>query len=86
MNYITIILNQANIRQREIQEELNVLRLAEKKENSKLKELEIESRIYENLKLEISISKRYKNINADIEELFSIGLIGLVKAAQKFDE
>lgn len=86
MNNLTLILKQASLRQREIQKEINMLKLVGQDENSRLRELTIESRINENLKLVIKISEKFEGIDKDVEELFAIGLVGLVKAAQKFDE
>lgn len=41
--------------------------------------------INHNLKLVLSIVKRYKNRNVDLDDLFQVGCIGLIKAIDNFD-
>lgn len=86
MDKLSLVLHQARVRQLEVQKEINMLKLAGQNNDQKLRELLTEARINENLKLVIKISGKFKNYNTDDDELFSIGLVGLVKAAQAFDE
>lgn len=86
MDKLSLVLHQARVRQLEVQKEINMLKLAGQNNDQKLRELLTEARINENLKLVIKISGKFKNYNTDDDELFAIGLVGLVKAAQAFDE
>ena len=62
-----------------IEEEKNVmLRLSEGDENAK------EQLIVHNLRLVVYIAKKFENTNVNIEDLISIGTIGLIKAVNTF--
>ena len=38
-----------------------------------------------NLKLVLSILKRFKNYNENLDDLFQVGCVGLIKAIDNFD-
>lgn len=62
-----------------VEEEKNVmLRLSEGDENAK------EQLIVHNLRLVVYIAKKFENTNVNIEDLISIGTIGLIKAVNTF--
>ena len=42
--------------------------------------------IEHNLRLVVYIAKKFENTNVDIEDLISVGTIGLIKAVNSFDE
>ena len=68
---------------------LPVLTAKEKRELfEKIKQGDAEARqkfIYGNLRLVLSILKRFNNRNENIDDLFQIGCIGLIKAVENFD-
>lgn len=68
---------------------LPVLSAKEKQELfEKIKQGDMEARqrfIYGNLRLVLSILKRFSNRNENIDDLFQIGCIGLIKAVENFD-
>ncbi len=68
---------------------LPVLSAKEKRELfEKIKQGDMEARqrfIYGNLRLVLSILKRFGNRNENIDDLFQIGCIGLIKAVENFD-
>ena len=56
-----------------------IKRLAEKDERAKNELIE------RNLRLVVYIAKKFDNTNVDIEDLISVGTIGLIKAVNSFD-
>ncbi len=62
-------------------EYIRLLREGEGEESRRAKEILIER----NLRLVAHIAKKYQNANEDMEDLISIGCIGLIKAVDTFD-
>ncbi len=60
---------------------IQVLQKGEGKEAARAKEILIER----NLRLVAHIAKKYQNVDEDMEDLISIGTIGLIKAISSFD-
>lgn len=60
---------------------IQVLQKGNSKEAAKAKEILIER----NLRLVAHIAKKYQNVDEDMEDLISIGTIGLIKAISSFD-
>lgn len=60
---------------------LNLLQTGEDAERSDAKELLIEH----NLRLVAHIAKKYQNVDEEMEDMISIGTIGLIKAIDSFD-
>ncbi len=62
-------------------EYIRLLQEGSKEEASRAKEILIER----NLRLVAHIVKKYQNVDEDMEDLISIGCIGLIKAVESFD-
>ena len=60
---------------------IEALQKENKEEAAKAKEILIER----NLRLVAHIAKKYQNVEEDMEDLISIGTIGLIKAVDTFD-
>ena len=60
---------------------IRLLREGSSKEAAAAKEVLIER----NLRLVAHIAKKYQNVEEDMEDLISIGTIGLIKAVDTFD-
>lgn len=60
---------------------IQVLREGDSREAAKAREILIER----NLRLVAHIAKKYQNVDEDMEDLISIGTIGLIKAISSFD-
>lgn len=60
---------------------LNLLQTGEDAERSDAKEILIEH----NLRLVAHIAKKYQNVDEEMEDMISIGTIGLIKAIDSFD-
>lgn len=60
---------------------INAMQKGNAKEAAKAKEILIEH----NLRLVAHIAKKYQNVDEDMEDLISIGTIGLIKAISSFD-
>ena len=60
---------------------IRVLKEGNSEEVSEAKEILIER----NLRLVAHIAKKYQNVDEDMEDLISIGTIGLIKAVGSFD-
>lgn len=54
-------------------------------EDESLKKLARDTLIIRNLRLVAHIAKKYQNVDEDMEDLISIGTIGLIKAIESFD-
>ena len=61
------------------EEKMYIEKLAEHDENAKSKLIE------HNLRLVVYISKRFENSGVDLDDLISVGAIGLIKAVQSFN-
>lgn len=62
-------------------EYIRLLQEGSKEEADRAKEILIER----NLRLVAHIAKKYQNVDEDMEDLISIGCIGLIKAVESFD-
>lgn len=62
-------------------EYIRLLQEGSEEEASRAKEILIER----NLRLVAHIAKKYQNVDEDMEDLISIGCIGLIKAVESFD-
>ncbi len=60
---------------------IQVLQKGSSREAAKAREILIER----NLRLVAHIAKKYQNVDEDLEDLISIGTIGLIKAISSFD-
>lgn len=60
---------------------IQILKTGNSKEAARAKEILIER----NLRLVAHIAKKYQNVDEDMEDLISIGTIGLIKAISSFD-
>lgn len=54
-------------------------------DDESLKKLARDTLIIRNLRLVAHIAKKYQNVDEDMEDLISIGTIGLIKAIESFD-
>ena len=60
---------------------IQILKTGDSKEAARAREILIER----NLRLVAHIAKKYQNVDEDMEDLISIGTIGLIKAISSFD-
>lgn len=65
-------------------EEAKYIRLLKEGTSAQAKQAK-EILIERNLRLVAHIAKKYQNVDEDMEELISIGCIGLIKAVDTFD-
>lgn len=72
---------QKPLTQREEAEYIRLLKEGTQDEAARAREILIER----NLRLVAHIAKKYQNVDEDIEDLISIGCIGLIKAVETFD-
>ena len=63
-----------------LEEETDLIERLKNKDESAKNEL-----IEHNLRLVVYIAKKFENIGTDLEDLISVGAIGLIKAVQSFD-
>ncbi|MFW5985988.1 MAG: sigma factor, partial [Halanaerobiales bacterium] len=56
------------------------LRLAQEGDNSALKKI-----VEHNLRLVLKVTYRFKNTGYDLQDLFQVGVVGLIKAVNGFD-
>lgn len=85
-NHFDSLLKDANSRIIDISSQLQLLRLSGKNDEDEYRRLIFELRIAENVKFVRSEVSKFENLSKDEQELFSIGMLGLVKAAKTFDE